>query len=77
MINILILDDIEKEMARQEEKWGLPDHHPERWLAIITEEVGEVARAAIVTDFAQMQLELVQVAAVCVHAIAQLEHHKD
>ena len=34
---------IEAERIRQNKKWGLQDHGPYRWLAILAEEVGEVA----------------------------------
>lgn len=40
----VILQQIEYERQRQNDKWG-PQHHPMRtWLAILMEEVGEVAR---------------------------------
>lgn len=38
---------ITAERERQEEKWGTRDQSPIEWLAILTEEVGEVARAVI------------------------------
>lgn len=37
---------------------------PETWLAVLTEEVGEVARAVLTRDYPQMERELAQVAAV-------------
>jgi hypothetical protein len=45
-----ILDEVLQERLRQEAKWGAQSHAPERWLAILTEEVGEVARAILEGD---------------------------
>ncbi len=38
------LNDITNERISQEKKWGPQHHSKEHWLAILTEEVGEVAR---------------------------------
>lgn len=35
------------ERFRQEKKWGEQNHSPEWWLAILTEEVGELAQAIL------------------------------
>jgi NTP pyrophosphatase (non-canonical NTP hydrolase) len=69
------------ERIRQIEQWGKP--HPWGWgdcssddvapivkAAVLTEEVGEVARAVLDQDPEQLQAELVQVATV---AVAWLE----
>lgn len=63
---VIINDGIAAEVRRQFEKWGEQRHHPERWLAILTEEVGEVAQAILQGRAADAQQELIQVAAVCV-----------
>lgn len=69
---------IEQERARQDEKWGIQNHEPEVWLAILTEEVGEVAQEMLARRFVNpmkgntlLVNELVQVAAV---AVAMIEH---
>jgi NTP pyrophosphatase (non-canonical NTP hydrolase) len=36
-----------EERNRQDGKWGIQDHAPEWWLAILTEEVGELAQAIL------------------------------
>lgn len=36
-----VLDDILDERARQDRKWGVQNHHPAVWMAILGEEVGE------------------------------------
>lgn len=65
---------INAERDRQDAKWGRDrDLHPFLWLTILTEEVGEVARASLKGDTENLRDELVQVAAV---AIAQLEAMK-
>ena len=71
---------IRHERVNQEAKWGIQNHAPIEWLAILMEEVGEVSREALEYHFhkfykADGQLEryekeLIQVAAV---ALAMLE----
>ncbi len=45
--NRAILDEVMLERMRQEAKWGSQAHNPDRWNTILTEEVGEVARAIL------------------------------
>ena len=45
-----ILHEILKENNRQLEKWGIQDHYGTEWLAILTEEVGELAKAILEHD---------------------------
>lgn len=40
-------DDVIRERARQDAKWGVQDHAPHFWAAILAEECGEFAREAI------------------------------
>lgn len=72
-----ILDEIRMERESQNAKWGKQDHLNEHWLAILTEEVGEVAQCVCKAEIppvyndrfarlAQMRAELIQVAAVAV-----------
>ena len=65
--------DIQTERARQDAKWGVQDHHPILWHTILSEEVGELAKAILqwdlpdergVTSLADIRKEAVQVAAV-------------
>lgn len=74
------MTDVAAERARQNALWGVQDHDEATWLAILTEEVGEVAKE--VADFTagaralnprQYRTELVQVAAVAVAAIEALD----
>lgn len=41
-----ILNEIKKERARQDDKWGIQNHTPIEWIAILTEEVGEASKEA-------------------------------
>ena len=61
-----IFDLIRYERARQDAKWGIRHQHNMIWLSILTEEVGEVAKAILKKQWAQMNNELIQCAAVCV-----------
>lgn len=46
-----IMSDIMEERKRQESKWGEQTHNSERWHTILSEEVGEVARAILDNDY--------------------------
>lgn len=76
-----VFDLIENERARQAAKWSgqhmwgrgdcsSPEVDESVKVAVLTEEVGEVARAVLTADHAALHDELVQVAAV---AVAWLE----
>jgi len=72
-----VLNQIVNERLGQNAKWGKQRHDHGTWLAILMEEVGEVAQAMQVnrswgkkTDAGDLYSELVQVAAVAV-AIAE------
>ena len=61
---------IRLERSRQDAKWGEQRHMPLYWLAILMEEVGELAKVILENDALGMRHELVHVAAV---AVAWLE----
>jgi NTP pyrophosphatase (non-canonical NTP hydrolase) len=70
---VSVLFEIKKERIRQDDKWGVQNCHDFEWCSILTEEVGEVARAANEAnfdsgknrgDFRSLRAELIQVAAV-------------
>lgn len=72
-----VLNDIHAERNRQNFKWGKQHHEYPKWLAILVEEVGEVAEAMQAGSVAHKQSdsdnlykELIQVAAVAT-AIAE------
>ena len=61
-----IMEFIGVERDRQDEKWGKQVHLDTKWLTILVEEVGEVAKAILERqDKETLEHELVQVAAVC------------
>ncbi|OIK13588.1 hypothetical protein BIV60_13815 [Bacillus sp. MUM 116] len=77
-----VLYDVEKERIRQLEKWNIQRHPLGFWLAILMEEVGEVAEAAqsyfrLVsskdTDSHDLYKELIQVAAVASAVAEQIK----
>ena len=74
---IAVADDILDERTRQNIKWGKQNHPYTVWLAILMEEVGEVAQAMQEgfthhkeSDAGDLYNELIQVAAVAA-AIAE------
>jgi NTP pyrophosphatase (non-canonical NTP hydrolase) len=69
MSSLPVLTDVGYERQRQENKWGEQNHDGGIWLAILTEEVGEVAQAGLDNGWVgnrHLREELVQVAAVAV-----------
>ena len=78
-----VIDEILAERRRQDEKWGEQNHDPAVWLAILTEEVGELAEAILFdhsngdernhTHSADMRTEAIQVAAVAVQFVQFLD----
>jgi NTP pyrophosphatase (non-canonical NTP hydrolase) len=84
MISELTLSAIKGEGMKQDCKWGEQNHEPEIWLAILTEEVGELAQAMLADRFSatepgmhdshhdSMEAEAIQIAAVAAHFIEYL-----
>ncbi|MED1919502.1 MazG-like family protein [Brevibacillus sp. DP1.3A] len=77
MVMDKVNSDVLEERCRQDAKWGKQRHDLGRWLAILTEEVGEVSQAmqgtwgwGKPTDSKDLYKELIQVAAVA-SAIAE------
>lgn len=76
-----IYTDISTERDSQDAKWGRQHHSMPVWSAILTEECGEVAQAALEVAFhgeddrlAHLREELVQVAAVAVQMIEKIDN---
>lgn len=77
--------DILQERKRQDNKWGEQNHDPYTYLAILIEEVGEFAQAALHLKFggdadknkaAEMRKEAVHVAAVALAIVECLDRGK-
>ena len=84
-----VIELVRKERARQDELWGESNHKPIEWVAILTEEVGEVSKEALELHFqngyadlknkyAKRKIlnykeELVQVASVAIAMVECLE----
>lgn len=82
-----ILQEIQAERLRQDAKWGLQNHSPIEWCAILGEEVGEANKHALQAHFskdaeyalAQLQeyrKELIQVAAVALAMAESLDRNE-
>ena len=74
------VDDVLDERARQDAKWGVQSHDTITYLAILMEEVGETAQAAIEERFGgphgtkeHVRAEAVQVAAVALAIVECLD----
>lgn len=75
------LNDVLAERARQDAKWGEQNHDPFTYLAVLTEEVGELAQAALHARFGGpaadgLRDEAVQVAAVALAIVQCLDRCK-
>lgn len=77
------LVDVEEERSRQDAKWGVQQHDPPDYFAILSEEVGEVAELVVEWRFGReadrearlrlMREELVQTAAVAVAMVEEID----
>lgn len=72
---------VEEECQRQDERWGEQNHDDYRWIAILSEEVGELAQAILHDEFGgahagTMKEELAQVAAVAMQWLEALERRE-
>lgn len=74
-----VMEDVDKERNRQDEKWGVQRHDMGTWLTILVEEVGEVAQAMQTnkgwgkqSDANNLYQELIHVAAVAVSIAEQI-----
>lgn len=63
---------VRNERKRQDDIWGVQRHALLKWVAILTEEVGELAQAALGPDLPSAEREATQVAAVAVALIEAL-----
>lgn len=68
-----ILDEVLDERLRQDNKWGQQNHNTFKWMTILGEEFGEACRGAFEDDLANYREELIQVAAVAVAAVENLD----
>lgn len=73
-IQFAVMRKVVAEREKQDSKWGSQRHLTrERWLAILVEEVGEVAEAILEDDSEGLRKELIQVAAVAIAFVEALE----
>jgi hypothetical protein len=84
-----VLADVGNERRRQDEKWGVQNHFPTTWLAILGEEFGELSEAIVETifyngmaarqrgGFVNIRREAIHVAAVAVAMVEYLDRQKD
>ena len=79
-----VLDEIAAERTRQDRLWGELNHDPQDYFAILSEEIGEVAKEVVEWRFnterkkredrlVSMRYELIQAAAVAVAMIEAID----
>jgi hypothetical protein len=84
-----ISGEVREERERQDKKWGEQNHAPIIWIGILTEEVGEAAKAGNEIHFHKSHQgelykgwlknyreELIQVAAVATAAVESLDRNE-
>ena len=86
LIQSLVFQRIGEERSKQDKQWGIPHNQQRLWFTILSEEVGEVAKE--LNEFwdrdylddpcfiSKIKNELIQVAAVCVAWLEDLERSK-
>lgn len=73
-----VMEEIKQERKRQTEKWGEQDHSDAHWLAILIEEVGEIAKEIVEAkatgsgDGYSMRKEIIHAVAVGVQWLEKL-----
>jgi len=88
-----LINDLNDELIFQHKKWGIQDHENFKWLAIVTEELGEAAQEILEIDFLLrkdiiniksvehrrelLRAELIQVAASAISFIECLDRKVD
>ena len=78
MSKLRIFEMVMKERKRQDQLFGeRNDYTPDRWLVILSEELGEVSKSILDNDLDNYRVELVQVAAVAVAALENLLRNGD
>lgn len=68
-----VIAEVRAERERQDVKWGEQNHDLPMWLAILSEEVGEVAKDVVEHYVKGYREELIQVAAVAISAVQALD----
>lgn len=69
-----IMNEIIQERKRQDKKWGMQRHPTSKWLAILGEEFGESCKAYLELNKKELRNELIQVAAVTIAFIENLDN---
>jgi NTP pyrophosphatase (non-canonical NTP hydrolase) len=67
--------DVLFERDRQMAKWGIQTHSMYKWLAILTEEVGEFAEPTLGTSRDALRGEAIQVAAVALAIVEFIDRY--
>jgi hypothetical protein len=70
---VRVVAEVLAERTRQDNKWGEQDHKPTDWIAILTEEVGEAAKAALEGNRDDYRRECIQIAAVAAAMVESLD----
>lgn len=83
---VSVIEEVVAERTYQDKKWGEQNHDPQDYFAILSEEVGEVAKEVVEWRFnheslrkgrlAFLRKELIQVAAVAVAMIEAIDRRK-
>ena len=73
-----IILEVKDERERQNNKWGEQNHDSYTWLAILVEEIGELAQAALHNSFGgeakgTLRTELLHTAAVAIQWLEDIE----
>lgn len=73
LVQALCIANVLAERNRQDAKWGVQNHDPMMWTAILTEEVGELAQASLNKSMNDFKAEAIQCAAVALAIVEWIE----
>ena len=68
-----IIEQVIAERERQDRLWGVQDHEPLKWVAILLEEAGEYAKDVLEGRVAHAREEVVQIAAVAIAIVESMD----
>jgi NTP pyrophosphatase (non-canonical NTP hydrolase) len=73
----MVIKEVLEERRRQDGRWGEQNHSPLVWLAILSEEAGEAAKAVLERKWEDYRKEMIQVAAVAIAAAQAFDRLSD
>lgn len=68
-----VIDEVIEEQKRQHEIWGEQNHGSFKYLSILVEEIGEIAKAILEHDTENIRVEVIHSAAIAISFVECLD----